>query len=369
MIESVMHMNIPNHSRRRYGSLRLLAASVCLAVFSAHAQLPDEVRAPLGPPPDASVRGTMPAQLEEIDVKLASRTPTLLRLERDDYIKLIVLGYPDLTHVGKVQRDGRVTLPGVGDIPAEGKTLREVREEVRKLLGSSGDSTAPGIAVDDVLRMTVWRHPDLDAKVPVAADGTVTLPLVGDIEAVGKSLADIRETARQKLSVHLRDPKVSILIDKQVRRGLIVDPQVWILPERMRERKAVVIGEVMIQGPQIIGEHSRVMDVLGGARPNMQRAQLNDVVLIRDVNGKVPQYTKLLISDFLDGKAPDQNIYLAPDDVIVVPRTLLTSIGDFIESFFVRTKPIFDWWNAMYVARYADQYNRGLLRIYDSIQN
>jgi len=358
-------MNFASHLRRPSKHLRLLAAALCLAASGAHAQSPDTAFTPATPPPDASVRGTMPAHLQEIDVKLAARTPQLLRLERDDYIKLSVLGYPELTHVGKIQRDGRVTLPVVGDIPAEGKTLREVREEVRKLLSSNGDSTAPGIAVDDVLRMTVWRHPDLDATVPVASDGTITLPLVGDIQATGKTLADIRETVREKLSVYLRDPKVSILIEKQIRRGLILDPQVSILPERMRERKAIVIGEVMIQGPQIIGEQSRVMDVIGGARLNMQTAQLNDIVLIRNVDGKVPQYTKLLIGDYLDGKAPDQNIYLAPDDVIVVPKTLISSIGDFIERFFVRTKPLFDWWNAMYQAKYADQYNRSIIKLYE----
>ena len=56
--------------------------------------------------------------------------------------------------------------------------------------------------------MIIWRHPDLTATVPVAADGTVTLPMVGDIEITGKTLADLREIVRKRLETYLRDPQV-----------------------------------------------------------------------------------------------------------------------------------------------------------------
>ncbi|CAM8630684.1 Polysaccharide export protein [Comamonadaceae bacterium] len=319
----------------------------------------------LPPPPGPEVLGKMPAKVEVIDLKAANLTPQRMKLERDDVIKLTVLGYPELTHVGKVQRDGRLALPVVGDVVAEGKTLNELRDDVRQRLLVSSAEENSGLAVDDVIRMVVWRHPDLTATVPVAADGTVSLPLANDVNVQGKSLAEVRAEVKARLSTYLRDPQVSILIEKQVRRGLIVDPQVSILPERMRERKVVVVGEVLVQGPQPIGEQSRVMDVLAGARINSQSAQLNDVVLIRNADGKVPQYTTLRMEDFLSGKATDQNIFLTPDDVIVVPKTRIASIGDFIERFFVRTKPVFDWWNAAYQAKYAEQYNRSIVNLYD----
>lgn len=341
----------------------LVAGTLLLASLFSFAQAAPESELPQ--PPGPNVLGKMPAKLERIDLKAANQTPQRLKLERDDVVKLTVLGYPELTHVGKVQRDGRLALPVAGDVLAEGKTLTELRDDVRQRLIDNAAAKNTGLAVDDVVRMVVWRHPDLAATVPVAADGTVSLPLVGDVQVLGKSLADLRTIAKTRLETYLRDPQVSILIEKQVRRGVIVDPQVSILPERMRERKVVVVGEVLVQGPQPIGEQSRVMDVLAGAKINSQSAQLNDVVLIRNADGKVPQYTTLRMEDFLSGESSDQNIYLAPDDVILVPKTRIASVGDFIERFFTRTKPVFDWWNAFYQARYAEQYNRSIVNLYD----
>jgi polysaccharide export outer membrane protein len=352
------------HLRHSINALRWpVVGAMLLSGLCAFAQLLPQGELPQ--PPGPNVVGKMPEKLELIDLNTANKVPQRMKLERDDVIKLTVLGYPELTHSGKVQRDGRLTLPVVGDVLAEGKTLSELRDEVRQRLVANATVNSSGLAVDDVLRMLVWRHPDLTSTVPVAADGTVTLPLVGDISVLGKSLADLRSIVKTRLETFLRDPQVSILIEKQIRRGIIVDPQVSILPERMRDRKVVVVGEVMVQGPQIIAEQTRVMDVLAGAKINSQSAQLNDVVLIRNADGKVPQYTKLRMEDFLSGDASDQNIYLAADDVIVVPKTRIASVDDFIERFFVRTKPVFDWWNAANQAKYSEQYYRSIINLYD----
>jgi hypothetical protein len=81
----------------------------------------------------------------------------------------------------------------------------------------------------------------------------------------------------------------------------------------------------------------------------------------------VPEYKVLQIAAYLDGKATDQNIPLRPDDVIIVPKTTITKIGDFIDRFFVRTRPMLDWWSALQQARYAQDASRYQINYYRSI--
>ena len=321
---------------------------------------------PLLPAPSADVVGKRPVLLSEIDLVKAA-TPSPIQIENDDVLKLAVLGYPELTHVGRVQRDGRVTFPLVGDLAATGRTLVDIRDDIQGRLVALSQRKRATVEPEDALKFLVWRHPDLTHIAPVTLGGVVTFPLVGDINVLGRSIDEIRDEARAKLEPFLREPRVSILIERQMLRGLVTNPKVSLMPEKMRDRTVAVLGEVFVQGVQTITERTRVLDVISTAKQNALSASLNDVVLIRNANGVAPEFKKLRLADYLEGKAPDQNIYVQADDVIFVSKSKISAVGDFIDRFFVRTKPVFDWWLGVNQARYAEEYSRGLAQIYRNL--
>src|SRR6201991_4013015 len=68
------------------------------------------------------------------------------------------------------------------------------------------------IGVDDQLQVTVWHNPDLSVSVPVRPDGMVTVPLVGDIPAGGRTTDQVSAEIQQKLAQYIRDPQVAVIL-------------------------------------------------------------------------------------------------------------------------------------------------------------
>jgi len=68
------------------------------------------------------------------------------------------------------------------------------------------------IGVDDILQISVWHNPDLDAKVPVRPDGMISVPLIGDVEAGGKTPAEVSAEIADKLKTYVRDPQVAVIL-------------------------------------------------------------------------------------------------------------------------------------------------------------
>lgn len=98
------------------------------------------------------------------------------------------------------------------------------------LLALAGCATAPGseqaptinpdaqavavyhIGVDDQLQVSVWHNPDLSVSVPVRPDGKITVPLIGDVEAGGRTPEQVAGEIKDKLKAYVRDPQVAVIL-------------------------------------------------------------------------------------------------------------------------------------------------------------
>ena len=70
------------------------------------------------------------------------------------------------------------------------------------------------IGVDDIIEVSVWRYPELKSTMPVRADGLITIPLVGDIQAGGRTPAEVSEEARKAMADYIRDPQVTVIVSE-----------------------------------------------------------------------------------------------------------------------------------------------------------
>jgi polysaccharide export outer membrane protein len=68
------------------------------------------------------------------------------------------------------------------------------------------------IGVDDVVAVRVWQNDELDVNVPVRSDGMITVPLVGDVAAAGRTPAQVAEAITQALGAFVREPRVTVLV-------------------------------------------------------------------------------------------------------------------------------------------------------------
>lgn len=92
------------------------------------------------------------------------------------------------------------TAPGVADAP----TINPQAQAV----------DAYKIGVDDSIRVAVWQNPDLNVTVPVRPDGMISVPLVGDVVAGGKTPIEVSEDIKTRLASFVRDPQVTVIVDQ-----------------------------------------------------------------------------------------------------------------------------------------------------------
>jgi polysaccharide export outer membrane protein len=157
------------------------------------------------------------------------------------------------------------------------------------------------IGNDDVLAISVWKEPDISRSVPVRSDGKISLPLVGEIRAAGKT------------PLKLEGELISRL-DK-----FITNPQVTVIVEVINSQKFNILGQVQKPGSYALTRPTSVLDAIALAGGFRDFAKQKDIyILRRDAHGnqaRIPFNYK----DVIKGKKPEQNVPLEPDDTLVVP--------------------------------------------------
>lgn len=154
---------------------------------------------------------------------------------------------------------------------------------------------------EDVLDISVWRDETLSRKVMIMPDGTFSFPLIGEIQASGHTVSEVRDMIQEKIKKFVPDAPVSVVMDE------IKSPKVYI------------VGKVNKQGTFVMeGTPLSVVQLIalsGGLTPF---AEGDDIHVLREVNGKqtaIPvDYEKIIQGDELES-----NIVLKPGDTVVVP--------------------------------------------------
>ena len=68
------------------------------------------------------------------------------------------------------------------------------------------------IGIDDIVQVSVWRNPELGITVPVRPDGKISVPLVGDVSAGGRTPNEVAKEIQQRLGAFVRDPQVAVIL-------------------------------------------------------------------------------------------------------------------------------------------------------------
>lgn len=158
------------------------------------------------------------------------------------------------------------------------------------------------IGPEDVLDITVWRNADLSKQVLVRPDGRVSLPLIGDITAVGKTAAELAEAISAKLKEFKENPQVSIVV-KEVNSYAIY-----------------VLGEVAKPAKYPLKSKTTILQAITLAGGFLPTAARNKLVVFRfGENGEKDEKIRASYDDIVLRDGAGQNIMLKPGDTLVVP--------------------------------------------------
>jgi polysaccharide export outer membrane protein len=156
------------------------------------------------------------------------------------------------------------------------------------------------IGPQDVVRIDVWKEPDISRTIPVRPDGKISLPLLNDIQAAGLTALELGNSIRNGLTKYLTSPQVTVTVSE------------------INSRRVYITGEVTRAGALPLLPNMTVLQALSSAGGFTQFAKLKAIYVLRNESGKQVKHP-FNYKEVVKGKNQDENIPLLPGDVIVVP--------------------------------------------------
>ena len=163
------------------------------------------------------------------------------------------------------------------------------------------------IAPLDTVQIFVWRAPDLSVTVPVRPDGRITLPLVEDLQAAGKTPTVLARDIEEAIRPYVQEPQATVVVEGFANQAA---------------QMIKVIGEVARPVTVHYQVHMSVLDVMAEAQGLSEYADGNNSKLIRKIDGEEQTY-RLRLKDLLNDGEMSANAKVRPGDLIVVPKSLL----------------------------------------------
>lgn len=190
--------------------------------------------------------------------------------------------------------------------PSEGGTLSGPaanRPEIERAASAYVATSTPGatgylIGPQDVLDVTVFKAPDLSKSLQVAEDGTINLPLTGQITAAGKSASQLeREIASRLNARYMKSPQVTVFV------------------KEYNSQRVTVSGAVRSPGVFPLRGNETLMQVIAKGGGLDREVSSNDVVIFRTIDGgrAIARYD---FDAIRSGAAADPQVF--PGDVVVV---------------------------------------------------
>lgn len=157
------------------------------------------------------------------------------------------------------------------------------------------------IGNDDRLAISVWKEPDLTRALPVRSDGKISLPLVGEIQAAGRTPLQLEQDLANKL------------------RNYITVPEVTVIVEQINSKKYNILGQVGRPGTFPLTLSTTIMDAIAASGGFKDFAKTKGVYVLRQNPDGTQTRFNFNYKDFIKGKNLSQNIKIEPHDTIIVP--------------------------------------------------
>lgn len=156
------------------------------------------------------------------------------------------------------------------------------------------------IGAEDVLEIVVWKEPELSKTIPVRPDGKILLPMINEVQAAGKTPAELQADLTQLFSKYFEEVSVAVIV------------------KEINSHKFFILGKVRNPGAYKTGSDVTIIQAISLAGGFVEFADTNNIKIFHkgtDQNKPIRIKYKKIIS----GKDPAQNIIIQPGDTIVVP--------------------------------------------------
>jgi polysaccharide export outer membrane protein len=152
----------------------------------------------------------------------------------------------------------------------------------------------------DIIRVNVWKEPEVSQTVVVRTDGNISLPLINEVKVSGMTPLQIQDMVAEKLKSFLNSPQVTVTVIE------------------IRSKRAFITGEVARPGTYSLNAQTTVLQLIAQAGGFTPFARKDSIVVLRTEEGRQSRL-KFKYKEVVQGKKTEQNIALHPGDTVVVP--------------------------------------------------
>ncbi len=156
------------------------------------------------------------------------------------------------------------------------------------------------IGSGDVLDISLWKDEAMTKQVTVRTDGKIVFPLIGEIAAAGRSVAEVKQEMVEKLKEYVPEPVLTVDV-KQINSMIVY-----------------VTGRVNHAGRFPVNTPVTVLQAISMAGGLNAFAKRSKIKVFRQENGETVTFP-FDYDEVVDGENLQQNIVLKRGDVVVVP--------------------------------------------------
>ena len=157
------------------------------------------------------------------------------------------------------------------------------------------------IGNDDVLAINVWKEPDISRSIPVRSDGKISLPLMGEVQAAGRTPLKLEQEIASRLKNYISEPEVTVIV------------------QQINSQKFNILGQVSKPGSYPLINSATVLDAIAMAGGFRDFAKQKAIYILRQSSEGAPTRIPFNYKEVVKGHNPNQNVKLQPRDTIVVP--------------------------------------------------
>ncbi len=156
------------------------------------------------------------------------------------------------------------------------------------------------IGPEDLLVVNVWKEPDISRSIAVRSDGKITLPLIGEIEASGRTPTQLGHEISGKLQSYISEPEVTVIV------------------QEIRSQRFNILGQVSKPGSYLLSNSVTVLDAIAVAGGFRDFAKKKSIYVLRQSADGGQMRLPFNYNEVIKGKKPEQNVRLKPRDTVVV---------------------------------------------------
>ncbi|MBM7117456.1 polysaccharide biosynthesis/export family protein [[Archangium] primigenium] len=156
------------------------------------------------------------------------------------------------------------------------------------------------IGREDVLDVAVWRDGDLSRTLPVRPDGFISLPMVGEVQAEGRTPTELSEQIRDSLRAYVQEPRVTVIV------------------REVNSSRVFITGEVAHPGAYPLRGRVSILQAIALAGGFTDFADRDGIVVLRR-SEKDGSTIPVSYSELVNSPEKNEPLNLRPGDTIVVP--------------------------------------------------